>query len=243
MKKFPKTLIIETASICNLKCVMCPQTAENFGRPKIFLQDDYINSLIPYVKEARDIQLHGIGEPLISQGFWELLKYVHPDAHCAVNSNFHKISESQMRILLESNLKHLCISLDSPNPFTYYKIRGAKLAEVVNNIKKIVEIQKTEYPDSVLKIGINMTLMEENYNQLLDMIDLGEEMNIKELATWPMNDWEDSETGIHDRNIRGWNFNYDAQLPIHFKEQYNERIDEAEKYSKEKNIKFEYIKL
>lgn len=243
MKKFPKLLIIETASICNLKCVMCPQTAEDFGRPKIFLQDQYINSLIPYVKEARDIQLHGIGEPLISKGFWELLKHVHPDAWCAVNSNFHKITEDQMRILLKSNLKHLCISLDSPNPFTYYKIRGAKLAEVVGNIKKMVHIQKTEYPESKLVIGVNMTLMEENYNQLLDMIDLTEEMGLNDFSTWPMNEWGDVDTGRHNRNIRGWNFDYNAQLPIHFKDQYNERINEAIDYSKEKNIKFEYIKL
>ena len=232
---YPESLIIETTSVCNLKCVMCTHSSDNFGRPKIHLSEKYFDQLVNYVENAKSIQLHSIGEPTLSPIFWRFLNHLNDGCWSSINTNMVSINDDQLYKLVNSKLKFITISIDSPIVESYYKIRGADLNIVINNIKKLIEF-KNKF-NSNLMISLNMTVMKENVIHLKEAIDLCTNIGVSILDTWPLNNW----TGEYlNRNIRGFEFFYEEQLPVGFKEIYNEKILEAMEYSKEKNVKFTY---
>lgn len=233
--KYPSTLIIETSSVCDLKCVMCPHSGKIFPRNKIFLPDLIIDKIQKYVENAKCIQLHGIGEPLLSPSFWEVLQYISEDCRSGVNSNFLNVPETKMYDLVNSNLKHLCISIDSPDIDTYFKIRGDDLNKVIANIRKLNNIMKNEKSSFV--VTLNMTLMRENITQLGMGLDLCKELDCFGLDTWPMNNSIPEEM---EKNVNGWKFNYVEQSPYGFKDMYNESIKTAIVYAEKIQKGFTY---
>jgi MoaA/NifB/PqqE/SkfB family radical SAM enzyme len=235
---YPKSLNIETTSICNLKCVMCTQSAEDFGRSKIHLSENFLEQLKPYIINCDSIQLHGIGEPTLSPSFWKCLSFLSKKSWSSTNTNLVNVSDEKMIEMVNSNLKHLSVSIDSPNENTYYKIRGSNLKQVIKNIKKLIDY-KEKYKSNLL-IGLNMTLMRENILELKDAVDLCVDLNLNLLDTWPLNNWEGEK---FNRQIRNWNFNYEDQLPWKFQELYNNEIDKILIYTSEKNIRFTYHKI
>lgn len=238
MNIYPKSLSIETTSICNLRCVMCPQSGKDFGRDKIHLPEKISDQLIEYIKNAESLQLHGIGEPTLSPLFWSLLKHLTKNCWSSVNTNLVNISTEKMYELVNSNLRLITISMDSPDTDTYSRIRGASLDLVIKNVKQLIQIK--EECNSELVIGLNMTLMKENFLQLKQAIDLCYNINVLKLDTWPMNNWKGD---FLNRNIRNWEFIYEDQSPFSFKDRYNIEIDKAIQYALTKNVKFNYRKI
>lgn len=230
---YPTELIIETSSLCDLKCVMCPQSDPDINRPKIFLPEEIIDKISSYITTAKYLQLHGIGEPLLSPSFWKVLTFLSKDSYASVNSNFLNVTEDKMYKLASSNLGLVNISLDSPDINTYYKIRGADLNKVINNIKKLVEIIKQV--NSRLRVALNMTLMRENIEQINQTLDLCKELGCYELWIWPMNN-----SCVLDKELYGWKFVYEYQSPYNFKELYNETIQKAIDHSKQIDMRFNY---
>jgi MoaA/NifB/PqqE/SkfB family radical SAM enzyme len=236
--KYPVSLNIETTSICNLKCVMCTHSSTDFGRPKIHLNEKYFDELAPFIKNCEAIQLHGIGEPTLSPMFWKCLNILSKHTHSVTNTNLINISDDNMIKLVNSNLKQVSISMDSPVNETYYKIRGSDLQQLIDNVKKLLNFKRLYNSDLI--VSFNMTLMKENFLEITQMIDLCHELNISILDTWPLNNWEGEQ---YDRKIRNWNFNYEDQVPWKFKELYNSEIDDVVEYSKVKNITFTFYKI
>lgn len=217
---------------------MCTHSSDDFGRPKIHLSEKYFDQLVKYVENAKFLQLHSIGEPTLSPIFWRFLNHLSDACWSSVNTNLISIKDQQLHDLVNSKLKHITISIDSPLNESYYKIRGADLNVVINNIKRLIEF-KNKFNSSLI-ISLNMTLMKENVDQLKDAIDLCSNIGVSSLDTWPLNNW----TGNHlNRDIREFKFVYQEQIPVSFKQMYNEKITEAIEYSKEKNIKFTYFLL
>lgn len=221
-------LIIETSSVCDLKCVMCHHSADDMGRPKIFLSDEIIKKIEPFLHRVKSVQLHGIGEPLISPAFWKILKLIPSDCYSTVNSNFVNISESKIRDLVNSSLKSISISVDSPDKETFYRIRGADLQRVIYNTKLLVSVIKEK--ESSMRVMYNMTLMKENITQLNKALDLCVEVGCVGLETWPLNNYHGKR---FDRKIHGWDFIYEDQHPSKFVDFYNKQVEIAREYAKQ----------
>lgn len=233
----PTNVIVETTSICNLTCVMCEHSHKNFAnRPKTHLPVNLREKLIPFIKAADHLQLHGIGEPLLSPVFWELLSHINPGVVSAsINSNFHLVNFEKMVKLLKSNLSFINISLDSPDPDTYYKIRGGDLEQPVTNIKKFIELKKQM--NSKLMVFINMTLMKINYKQMQQMIDLASSLGVDRVQVWPVN-LVNPDDEFYNRKIRNWEYIYSEQSPHFFKDDFNREIKNAIDYANKKEMNF-----
>lgn len=226
---------LETSSVCNLKCVMCPQSGnpKDLGRPRVFLSASMLEKIAPFLPHLKVIQLHGIGEPTLSPAFWKVLKTLSADCRVSVNTNFLDISDEQIAALVDSPMKIISISIDSPDKETYYRIRGADLSVVVGNAKKLVA--KIKEMNSSLVVEFNMTLMKENILQINQALDLCVEVGLQGLETWPMNFGE----GEHlNRNLRGWEFIYKDQLPSAFVELYNKQIKLAREHAEKIGTQF-----
>lgn len=236
----PELVTIETSTICNLKCPMCSLSIETDCHRPAYISKNTIEKIKDVITNATQLQLHGIGEPFLSEGFFECLKYIssNPNSWSVVNSNFLLVNEEVVSKLLCSNLKEVCISIDSFDRDTYKKIRrGGNLVKLISNINLFIsnrnKLQKT-FPI----LTSNMTLMRSNIDQICHFIDTSISLGISATKTWPMNDY-----GPNNAKYKKEDFDYDFELPYTFKEHYNQKIDEAIEFANKKQYRFESVKL
>ena len=130
------------------------------------------------------------------------------------------------------------MSLDTPNKETYQKIRGYDFEKVLNNLRSLVKARgDRRFP----RIWTNMTLMKENVTQIIDFIKLTiEDIGCDRVLTWIMNNMSLQEKQKYNKNIDGWNFNYDEQGQWNNQKLFKEEITKAMEYSKRKNLDFDY---
>ena len=219
----PRKLTLESSSVCNLRCVMCPQALGLVQRPK-HLEDSLLDKIQPALRGLEWVQLHGIGEPLFSPAFWRALEVLDslPPMHITVNSNMTVITDEQIGKILNSQLEEISVSLDAATPETYAKIRGYDLNRVIDNIKRLIARRKAvgrERP----KILPNMTLMRENIEELEAFVELGHRLGVQGVGFWQLNPGEDYRITKDD----GWIFDYQKQMLRNHARLSNERIRAA----------------
>jgi MoaA/NifB/PqqE/SkfB family radical SAM enzyme len=226
---------------------MCPQGIGAVDRP-MHMDENIVKKLVPFMKNSHSIQLHGIGEPFLSEGFWEILKYLPPAADwqtwkqgkcvSSVNTNLTTLRKEHLEKILQSNLSIINVSLDTPNKETYEKIRGYDFEKVIGNLRKLVKARgDRRFP----RIWANMTLMKENVTQIIDFMKLTiEDIGCDRVLTWIMNNMSLEEKQKYNKNIDGWNFNYDEQGQWNNQKLFKEEITKAMEYSKRKNLDFDY---
>ena len=199
----PSILTIETSSACNLRCVMCPQSIDGVDRPKK-MPVELMDKILPYIKDADSVALHGIGEPLLSKSFWTLLKELPVDAYSTVNTNLTVLTDEMLSNLLSSNLKMINVSIDSPDNAQYQWIRGFDLDVVLANVRRLV--------GHGIQVYANMTLMMCNVDKIIDFMDLMiGDIGCDAVCVWPVNRWTEENMAQYNREIRGWVFNYENQ--------------------------------
>jgi Tfp pilus assembly protein PilF len=219
----PQALTLESSSVCNLRCVMCPQGRGLVHRPRHF-PAALVDKLASYLPGVTFVQLHGIGEPLHSPAFWRFLDTLTtPEgAHIEVNSNMTVLTDDQIGKLLGSRLSLINVSLDAATPETYARIRGYDLNKVISNIRRFMSRRKAEgYAKPAL--FLNMTLMRENIEELEGFVELGHNLGVDGLQLWHMNAGEDYRLTKKD----GWTFDYQQQRLSNYPRLSNEKIRAA----------------
>lgn len=219
----PQALTLESSSVCNLRCVMCPQGRGLVHRPRHFPKE-LVNKLGPYLPGIVFVQLHGIGEPLHSPAFWRFLETLStPEgAHIEVNSNMTVLTDDQIGKLLGSRLQLINVSLDAATPETYAKIRGYDFNRVIGNLKRFISRRNAEgYAKPA--VFLNMTLMRENIEELGRFVELGHSLGVDGLQFWHMNSGDDYRLTKKD----GWTFDYQQQKLSNYPQLSNKRIRSA----------------
>jgi MoaA/NifB/PqqE/SkfB family radical SAM enzyme len=206
----PPLLTIESTSICNLRCVMCPHAVGGVERPK-HMPEELIARLAGPLAVAREVQLHGIGEPLASPAFWRALEsdLLDPDCTVNVNTNLTLLNERRLTLLMAAKpALRLNISLDAATPQTYARIRGAEFDEVINNIRRLVAARGDRTRPAIY---VNMTLMRENIEEAPGFVELAHDLGVDRVYLWQMNRTDEGQMRRHAVDRAGWHFNYAEQ--------------------------------
>jgi MoaA/NifB/PqqE/SkfB family radical SAM enzyme len=222
----PALLTIESTSICNLRCVMCPHAIDDVQRPK-HMPESIIAKLADEMAVAVEAQLHGIGEPLSSPAFWKALENqsFHPDCVLAINTNLTLLNARKIALLLGVKAKlRINVSIDAASEQTYARIRGAELAEVIDNIKELVAA-RGERPYPV--VYINMTLMRENIEEAVAFVELARRLGVDGVFFYQMNHQPAERMEKYKIDRAGWHFDYTSQGLWNFKELSNRCLNEA----------------
>ena len=232
----PPILTIESTSRCNLRCVMCPHAIGAVDRPKD-ISLPLVEKLDTFISMAKQIQLHGIGEPLTSPIFWDILNKLPTPETCdsSINTNFTLLSDSQLEKIVNSNLQMVSISLDAARTSTYKKIRNADLNKVINNIRKLTKEKlkrKTEHPH----IWLNMTLMRSNIEETVEFIQLAKILKADKVRLWHLNRWSENEMSKYIIKRDYWTFNYKKEGLWNHKELSNEMIEKTINKAKELGV-------
>lgn len=213
----PESVQIEISTRCNLSCFMCPR--ETLGYKKRIIPDmtmeqfDHIIEQLPM--RTSNLFLHGLCEPTLHKDILKMVSAAASKSRVILVTNGQLLNDRLMRDLFSASLSGMIISMDSPYKEMYENIRpGADYEKLMENIRLIPEVKRS-FPNASFKI--NMTVSEENFDSINDMIDLCADWNIDELVL----------LGMHTHCLK----KRSELIP-----NYAERILSIEKYAKAKNV-------
>jgi len=147
---FPKVVLLDTVSYCNLKCSMCVHP--NMTRTKGVMSWELFTKIIDEIaledKSAR-IWMVFFGEPFILKNkkpsIFDMIKYAKGKGltDVVVNSNANLMDEDASRKLIDSGLDAIYIGVDAASAESYAKIRvGGDYEKTVGNILRLLELKK-----------------------------------------------------------------------------------------------------
>lgn len=191
---FPKFLQIETVSLCNGKCVMCPVGEWNRSE-RIMDMELYrkiISDITPYTQWIERVTIQLDGEPLMDRYLEERIKLLKKTGikTVAFSTNGSLLDERRGISVIHSGVDEVSFSVDGVTPYTFETIRkGLKFETCIGNIKRFIELRDSLAPS--LRIRIRMTIQEENIYEFRDLVsywkDLtapGDEIYGKLMHTW-----------------------------------------------------------
>ncbi len=177
-----KHVYLETTTICNLHCSMCPR----FGGEEISSQPDIMPlevfaSLRPFLPQFKSLALVGCGEPTTDR---RLLGFVADATRAGVYTMFTTngmfLDQDYGQRIIQSGLKLLGVSMDGATPDTFESIRdGASFSKVVQNLRSLMELRQRSGPRPLVKVQI--VLMSRNLHELAALVALAADLNVEEV--------------------------------------------------------------
>ncbi len=178
---FPKRMMLDPSSICNLNCPMCPNPD-----PKIkkgMMTPEVFNRLLPVFPYLYEIVIVGTGEPFLNPNTIDFLtKIKRHGLSLRIYTNGTMLDEQLIDKLLDIRLDFLTISLDAAEDGLYQRIRHpSQLSEILHKIEIIKNKKLTmgiDYP----KLWFNMVGMNINIDQAPKLVALAHRYNVEKVT-------------------------------------------------------------
>lgn len=140
----PSIVQIEPVFGCNASCIMCvidlPTARKKMAMPmKLFRK--VVDDITPYRDTITQIDLFGLGEPLIDSHIFERIRYLKENGlqGVGISTNADLLDEERQELLLESGVDAVIISIESTKKEVHEKIRVNTVFErVVNNADSLI---------------------------------------------------------------------------------------------------------
>jgi len=146
---FPKVVLIDTVSYCNLKCSMCVH--RTMTRKRGVMPWGLFTKIIDEIAETDPtvrVWMVFFGEALIlkrtTPSIFEMIAYAKAKGltDVVLNSNMNLLDEASARKLVASGLDAVYIGIDAFRPETYAKLRvGGSYERVVKQTKRLIKIR------------------------------------------------------------------------------------------------------
>ena len=179
-----RALTIETTTRCNLACVMCPHGLPDGVATKTDTPADIIDRIIPSLVHVDEVQATGLGEPMLSPGFWRLAEAVQAsEGRLRLRFHTNGIVLSQKRVdeLSRIPLASINVSLDAATPETYRRVRGWNFEDCTAGVSRLVTMLAAQTdlgrPEDCLQISC--VLMQENIAEAPKFVELAHQLGVK----------------------------------------------------------------
>lgn len=175
---FPKVLLIDTISCCNLKCVMCAhkEMTRKKGIMSWELYTKIIDEIAAQDKNVR-VWLVFFGEALILDRYhptiFDRIAYAKAQGltDVVLNSNGCLMTEAVAQQLIASGLDAIYIGIDSFSDETYSQIRvGGTYAVTVQNVLNLLRLKK-EAQSQCPRVFVQFVEMDANAHEKQAFID------------------------------------------------------------------------
>jgi len=207
---FPLQLDIELNASCNLKCPMCPISAESpkgKGKSTWFSFDLYKEIIDTGVREGlKAIKLNYINEPLIRSDLFKFIEYANNagvlDIYLSTNG---LLMDNDISLkMIKSGLTRIQISLDATSSEVYDILRpGGDFSKTIRNINSLISL-KEELKSITPLIRVNFVKTETNLHQVEDFISYWKNkvdmIGIQEFINPPIS--SEKISGAPSRNIK-----------------------------------------
>lgn len=186
----PIMLDIENVSRCNYHCAMCQVSSwPNRQRAPDMSFDDF-RRLLDSQHGLIEIKLQGMGEPLLGEYYFEMIKYARDSylwVRSSSNASLLHLNDNYKRII-DSDICELQVSIDGATPEVYKKIRrGGELKKVAEN-----SIMLNRYCEKFDRLFTRMwvVVQRDNFSELGSFVKFAFELGFKRLTfSLDLNDW------------------------------------------------------
>src|SRR5450759_330021 len=111
--KLPDKVQIEPVGKCNLNCRMCPGGIRRKGK-QAFMPLEMFEGLLNQFKQAREIQLQGLGEPMLHPSFTQFIDLAAQRGRkVGAATNLTLLNEKIANSLVSGALDSLAVSIES----------------------------------------------------------------------------------------------------------------------------------
>lgn len=166
---FPKILVVETSSYCNLKCILCPQGS--LKREKGIMDMEIFKKIVDEVSfesPSTSLWVALMGEPLMySDKLIKMIRYakIKGVEEVNLNTNGLLLNSTISQGLIEARLDKILISIDGFKPSTYESIRvGGNYDVLMRSIGYLLEMNNVY--GNPLEIIAQFIVMEENESEV-----------------------------------------------------------------------------
>lgn len=180
---FSKKFMIESTSLCNLKCPLCPVPSHlnrNVGHMNMDTYTNVIDSIAGYAKK---IDLWNFGEPFLNPDIFAMIKYATDrkiKVRVSTNSTF--LEEEDVEKIFWSNLSSIIVCLDGASKETHERYRiGSQFEKVKEGINRLAQRKRALGRDLPF-IRLQYIVFSYNEHEIDTIIDLAEKMQVDQLA-------------------------------------------------------------
>ncbi len=167
-------LQIEPTTRCNFTCGFC--CGRNFDQSDLDLST-FVEALeqFPTVKH---LELQGEGEPLLHPDFFEMAKRATTrGVKVSTISNGSFFTAGRVEKLLDAGVASVLVSIESPDPGEFRKIRGGKLENVIAGIRRLLAA-RNEAGASGPVVGFAVTVLKDTQDRLPEIFELYDELGM-----------------------------------------------------------------
>ena len=214
----PSFIQIEPVGQCNLRCRMCPiqfRGEGGPGQPRAFMEFDTYRRLIDQFPQATELQLQGLGEPLLHPRFFDMVRYASARGIAvSTNTNMTVMTGQGAEECVSSGLKTLHVSLDGATAETYQEIRlRARFERVMRNLRRLLAT-RARLGSATPHLCLVAVVMQRNLHELPDLVRLAHAEGIDSVSVQhlchdfgesslpkqyrPMRAFVDEQTLLHD---------------------------------------------
>ncbi len=188
---------------CNIGCIYCIGVTQGGMSKGDMIRPD---ALLQFIKDCsrlgvKSVAFIGDGEPTLNPALYDaivLAKKSGVDTATATNGVRLDMSRAH-DILRDSTFIRFNLSAGDPQGFRrIHQSKGTNFNIVIENIRELVRIRiQHGYPCS---LGIQMVLIPENFDQVLNLAQLGGDLGVDYLQIKQCSDTEYHELGINARD-------------------------------------------
>ena len=182
----PRFIQIEPVGQCNLRCRMCPIQYRSDGapgQPRAFIDEALFRELIDQFEGAEELQLQGLGEPMLHPRFFHMVRYASGRGlRVSTNTNLTVLTEAGAEECVRSGLHTLHVSLDGATAETYQAIRlRARFERVLRNLRRLMQARERLH-GNLPHVRLVAVVMRRNLHELPGLVRLAYEEGVEALS-------------------------------------------------------------
>jgi AdoMet-dependent heme synthase len=175
----PRLIFWEVTKGCNLRCIHCRATATELSSPSDLSTHTALGIIDQIAAVANPILVLSGGEPLYRSDIFQLAKYgTDKGLRVALATNGTLVTKEVARMIVDSGVKRVSISLDGADATTHDSFRGIPGAfeAAVAGLRNLKALG--------MSVQINMTIARHNAKQLPQVLDLAKSLGADALHTF-----------------------------------------------------------
>jgi MoaA/NifB/PqqE/SkfB family radical SAM enzyme len=181
---------IETSTVCNYKCKMCPHST-TFSRKKEVMNNHTYSMIIDKLKEEApqitEVTVSGFGEALLDKMLLGKIRYAREQGykvHLLTNGSL--LTEEIIDRLFELDIEDLRISLHTTKIRSYFKVTG-QYKTIVDKILNYIHYAIEKKPSNT-NIIITADIIDENKDDVKELISWFKDEPVT-LEIWEPHNW------------------------------------------------------
>ena len=210
LQSLPATYNIELTGRCNYNppCVFCVgKNLPNYNPPGN-LDISTIEKSWASLGLAGRINDCSYGEPLLYPKFEPFVeRLASAGIKFGFSTNGLLLTEKKAEFLVKhAGNTEFVVSLNAATPETYYKLHGQDFNAVIGNIKRFIELYRSEHGDAELPLILSCIVVRTNFDEAFDFLALAKSLGVKNVMLRPLFDFV---VGFHYvRDTFGHEFDY-----------------------------------